>query len=175
MDRLKTVFIVLVTAAAGLAVSLFLLALIVAEDISPLDLILRMITEGPPPDIPFFVPLAPLLFLTTVLASVVGVIYYFVMPEIRSYIENEKSSRDAAAAQMVIKTLKPEEQKVIEVLRAHGGKYLQKYITKEAGLSKLKTHRIIARFAERGIVQVAKKGNTNEISLVEWFRLDDTS
>jgi len=44
------------------------------------------------------------------------------------------------AAEMVMKTLKPEEQKVILVLRAHGGRYLQKYISKEAELSKVKTH-----------------------------------
>jgi uncharacterized membrane protein len=62
----------------------------------------------------------------------------------------------------------PEEQKVINVLINHNGKYLQKYVTKEAGLSRLKTHRIVARFVKRGIVTVKEFGNTNEIALSDW-------
>jgi len=38
----------------------------------------------------------------------------------------------------------PEEQKVLNVLINHQGKYLQKYVVKEAGLSRLKTHRVVA-------------------------------
>jgi uncharacterized membrane protein len=62
----------------------------------------------------------------------------------------------------------PEEQKVLNVLMNHKGKYLQKYISKEAELSRLKTHRIIARFTERGIVSVKEFGNTNEVLLADW-------
>ena len=62
----------------------------------------------------------------------------------------------------------PEEQKVLTVLIAHQGKYLQKYVGKEAGLSRLKTHRIVARFAERGIVTVKPLGNTNEVTISDW-------
>ena len=50
----------------------------------------------------------------------------------------------------VVKTLTKDELKVVEVLKAHDGKYLQKYIKKDAGLSRLQTHRIVARLAERG-------------------------
>ncbi len=59
---------------------------------------------------------------------------------------------------------------MLDVLSAHGGKHLQKLIVKESGLSKLKTHRILSRFAERGIVTVKKSGNTNEISLADWLQ-----
>jgi uncharacterized membrane protein len=62
----------------------------------------------------------------------------------------------------------PEEQKVLNVLVAHQGKYLQKYVGKETGLSRLKTHRIVARFAQRGIVTVKEFGNTNAVLLSEW-------
>jgi uncharacterized membrane protein len=174
MENLKTLFIMLVISASALTVSIFLLALISAPDLAPLDLLFLSIVQGSPVDIPFFVLLAPLLFLTTVLASVVGMIYYFVLPEIKTYYEAGLTPPKDAVAQMVMKTLKQDEQKVIQVLRVHGGSYLQKYISKEAGLSKLRTHRIIARFSERGIVRVVRRGNTNEISLVDWFRpLDD--
>ena len=69
---------------------------------------------------------------------------------------------------LILKTMTPEEQKVYNVLVAHKGKYLQKYVVKEAGLSRLKTHRIVARFAQRGIVTINEFGNTNEITLSDW-------
>jgi hypothetical protein len=69
---------------------------------------------------------------------------------------------------VLLKTMTPEEQKVLNVLVDHQGKYLQKYVAKEAGLSRLKTHRVVARFAQRGIVTVKEFGNTNEILLADW-------
>jgi hypothetical protein len=69
---------------------------------------------------------------------------------------------------VLLKTMTPEEQKVLNVLINHKGKYLQKYIVKESGLSRLKTHRIVARFAQRGIVIVEGFGNTNKIILSDW-------
>jgi uncharacterized membrane protein len=54
------------------------------------------------------------------------------------------------------------------VITAHQGRYLQKYMRKKAGLSRLKAHRIIARFAERGIASL-KLGNTNEVFLSDWL------
>ena len=70
--------------------------------------------------------------------------------------------------EVLLKTMTPEEQKVMGVLINHKGKYLQKYVVKESGLSRLKTHRIVARFALRGIVTVKEFGNTNEIVLSDW-------
>jgi len=43
---------------------------------------------------------------------------------------------------------------------------------KESGLSKLKTHRIVSRFVERGIATAVKTGNTNEITLTPWLKQD---
>jgi uncharacterized membrane protein len=70
----------------------------------------------------------------------------------------------------VSKTLTTEERRVLDVLVTHQRRYLQKYIRKEAGLSRLKTHRIIARFAERGIVTLKQSGNTNEVVLSDWLQ-----
>jgi uncharacterized membrane protein len=72
--------------------------------------------------------------------------------------------------EVLLKTMTPEEQKVLNVLISHQGKYLQKYVVKEAGLSRLKTHRVVARFAQRGIVTVNEFGNTNEIMLSDWVK-----
>jgi uncharacterized membrane protein len=70
----------------------------------------------------------------------------------------------------VAKTLTEEERKIVTVLNAHEGKYLQKYIRNETGLSRLQTHRIIARLADRGIVSLEKTGNTNQVYLSSWLQ-----
>jgi len=121
----------------------------------------------------------------------IGAVFYFVFPEIvpvvgaREKARNESVPSDPKVEpvpppqglsgpqnpyESVSKTLMPEEPRVLNVLTAHQGKYLQKYVRREAGLSRLKTHRIIARFAERGIVSLKKSGNTNEIFLSDWFK-----
>ena len=167
MEKLKVLLIVLVTAAAGLAGSMFNLALSVAPNESPLNVLVGLMTGGFAPNLTILIPLSTLLFLVTLLASVVGVIYFLVLPEMKNYAAGTGGGSDAAA--VVLRTLKPDERKVVGVLDAHGGTYLQKYITKEAGLSRLKTHRIVAALSERGIVRAEKHGNTNEVSLVQWF------
>ena len=84
-------------------------------------------------------------------------------------MKNYVSGNGKDTTAVVLRTLKPDERMVVGVLDAHGGTYLQKFITKEAGLSRLKTHRVVAALSERGIVHVEKRENTNEVSLVKWF------
>ena len=165
MDKLKVLLLLLVTATFGLAVSMYILIAILEPGESPLNIIADILTHGSYPNLPILLPLSSFLFLSTVLASMVGVMYFLVLPEMKSYI----SGNGRETIVVVLRTLKPEERRVVSVLDAHGGTYLQKFITKEAGLSRLKTHRIIAALSERGIVHVEKRGNTNEVSLVKWF------
>jgi uncharacterized membrane protein len=73
----------------------------------------------------------------------------------------------------VLKTLKEDERKVADFLINNDGKYLQKYVRKEAGLSRLKTHRVLARLAERGIVTLEKTGNTNEVRIADWLKNEE--
>lgn len=92
-------------------------------------------------------------------------------PTTQSKTESQLTTQPAPTTQkceVLLKTMTPEEQKVFNVLVAHKGKYLQKYVVKESGLSRLKTHRIIARFTERGIVSVKEFGNTNEVTVSDW-------
>ena len=123
--------------------------------------------------------------------GIIGLVFYIAFPEIKpttTLQEAEKREpvsnilpKDPVAEtispsaplkpyESVSKTLTPEERQVLDVLVAHKGMYLQKYIRKDAGLSRLKTHRIIARFAERGIVTVKQSGNTNEVILSDWLK-----
>ena len=131
----------------------------------------------------------PITLITAVAIGTIGFGFYMVYPEIRnirSTCEPPKSEPVSAiptktsginvpisnatsnSCEVILKTMTPEEQKVLTVLIAHQGKYLQKYVGKEAGLSRLKTHRIVARFAERGIVTVKPLGNTNEVTISDW-------
>jgi hypothetical protein len=106
--------------------------------------------------------------------------YYVAYPEIPSGgATSQAVEKTAPAAErdmswgVLMKTSKSEEKKVLEVLAAHEGHYLQKFIVKESGLSKLKTHRIVSRFAERGVVTVQRSGNTNEVALAPWVKRED--
>src|SRR5271157_308193 len=165
MEKLKVLLIMLLAATAGLAVSMVILALSLAPNESPLNVLEQILTGGYPPSLALLIPFSSLLFLFTVLASMVGVIYFLVVPEMKNYMSGD--GKDTAS--VVLRTLKPEERAVVHVLDAHGGTYLQKFVTKEAGLSRLKTHRVVASLSERGIVHVEKRGNTNEVTLVKWF------
>lgn len=107
-----------------------------------------------------------------------GSAYYLTVPEIATtspHAEMPTTSSNSPARtgedwEVMLRTSKPEEKKVLGVLASHDGTYLQKFIVKESGLSRLRTHRIISRFAERGVITVAKSGNTNEVSLAPWLR-----
>ncbi len=119
------------------------------------------------------------LFAVLIGVTVVGIVglgYYIAYPQIRTgpvsatqgspqHIQNGITPYES-----VSKTLTDDERKIISVLNAHNGKYLQKYIKSETGLSRLQTHRIIARLADRGIVSLEKTGNTNQVFLANWLQ-----
>lgn len=110
--------------------------------------------------------------------GVIGIAYYLLYPQIRmgaaqptqNVATVQPAANGATAYDAVAKTLTDEERKIITVLNSHQGKYLQKYIRSEIGLSRLQTHRIIARLADRGIVSLEKTGNTNQVYLSSWLQ-----
>ena len=133
------------------------------------------------PALPYF-GVAFLVLIGAAVVGVVGLAYYVALPEIRTgaapvvcetvpKVNFEQEQKTACTPlESIVKTLSDEERKVIEVLNSHDGKYLQKYIRSEAGLSRLQTHRIVARLAERGIVTLEKTGNTNQVLLADWLK-----
>jgi uncharacterized membrane protein len=104
-----------------------------------------------------------------------GAVYYFKVPKITMATHiaentvNKIPQNVVTPYESVSKTLTTEERKVLEILTTHDGKYLQKYVRAETGLSRLKTHRIVSRLAERGIITLEKSGNTNEIHISNWL------
>ena len=118
-----------------------------------------------------------LLFVALIGVLVVGIgglIYFLLFPELKSTSSQKQKKipqllEKSTALDSIRKTLTVDELKILEVLQNHKGIYLQKYIRKEAGLSRLKTHRIITRFAKRDMVTIKKVGNTNEVKLSDWL------
>lgn len=114
--------------------------------------------------------------------GVVGLAYYVALPEMKTgvapvvcetvpqvtVVPEQKVA--CTPLDSVVKTLSDDERRVVDVLAAHDGRYLQKYIRKDAGFSRLQTHRIVARLAERGIVTLEKTGNTNQVMLADWLK-----
>jgi hypothetical protein len=103
----------------------------------------------------------PITLIAAIVVGAIGFSFYMVLPEIRNIgrtcdptkneIDSANSTKPAVteipiskaapnSCEVILKTMTPEEQKVLTVLIAHQGKYLQKYVGKEAGLSRLKTH-----------------------------------
>ena len=126
--------------------------------------------------LPYYGVLFAVLIAVTIV-SVIGVSYYLVYPQMRMgptpsatvVLPTNTSTTSVSAYESVSKTLTDDERKIITVLQTHQGKYLQKYIKAETGLSRLQTHRILARLADRGIVSLEKTGNTNQVQLADWL------
>jgi uncharacterized membrane protein len=64
------------------------------------------------------------------------------------------------------KNLSSEERKVVDLLLVNGGKYSQRRIRTEAGLSWLETRRVISHLEEMGIVLLEKDGVESSVKLM---------
>lgn len=109
------------------------------------------------------------------LAILVGLVYLIAFPTIKlsesdaALSTNYVSTGALDPLAVLIRVSKPEERAVLEVLRNSGGVCHQKDIVFKTGLSKIKVHRIIARLAERGAIQVKRIGKTNEVTIPAWL------
>jgi uncharacterized membrane protein len=118
----------------------------------------------------FAVPLA---------VALVVAVYAVLFPQIK--VEKKPALTTAAQTtaeksqtlEAVMRVLNADEQKVINALGSSAdGAMLQKDIRWKAGLSRVKTHRVLARLAARGIVKAEKYYNTNRIVLADWIAND---
>lgn len=124
----------------------------------------------------------PTMMTASIAVVAVVVAYVIAYPAIRysTASEQEEQSQVLHASafdpmDIVMRVAKADERAALEVLKSSGGVCLQKDITYKTGLSKLKTHRIVARLAERGIIQVKKVGKTNEISVPSWLKAQNST
>ena len=61
--------------------------------------------------------------------------------------------------------LRPEEENVIRLLRAHGGEAFQHVIAKEMGLPKTTMWRVVMRLRDKGVIEVEKRYGMNYLRL----------
>ncbi len=70
----------------------------------------------------------------------------------------------------ILRVLNTDEQKIVRALASQpDGTMLQKDLKFKANLSRVKTHRVLARLAARRIVIAEKYYNTNKITLAAWI------
>jgi len=125
------------------------------------------------------VGLTPLLWLVVFVVPLVLLVsqlgYTMVFPELTEKKLKEKPSsmptieKGESALEAILRVLSVDERKVVETLVAEGGTMLQKDIRWKTGFSRVKTHRILFRLANRGIVTAEKYYNTNKIALADWL------
>jgi len=101
--------------------------------------------------LPFFVGLGML----------IGAGVYWLMA--RQVLEKQKSLH--GAAELVMQFLGKEERAVVKKLVDENGKALQSEISRIEGIGKLKSHRILQRMKDKGVIEIEKFGKTNIIRL----------
>jgi uncharacterized membrane protein len=73
------------------------------------------------------------------------------------------------AFEVALRLLEPDEIRIVEAVKEAEGSMLQKDISYQLGLSRVRTHRILVRLIKRGVVSAEKYHNTNRIDLADWL------
>lgn len=85
--------------------------------------------------------------------------YFFTENKKVEYVE-VKPNQEA-----ILKLLSKEERKVVTKIVEEGGKALQSEISMLDGMGKVKSHRVIDRLVDRGIIEKEQHGKTNLVKL----------
>jgi uncharacterized membrane protein len=89
------------------------------------------------------------------------------------FLRTRKKPIDVQPLAAVYQVLLPDEQKIIDSLVKEGGRTTQRKLSRLTGLSRVKTHRVVRRLAEKNIIEVEPAGRTNIITLEKWLKLDE--
>lgn len=114
----------------------------------------------------FAVPLA---------VALVAVGYMAAFPEIKTVktkevAEGAEEAKQSQTLEAILRVLNDDEKKVVQALaEAKEGAMLQKDIRWKTGMTRVKTHRVLARLATRDIIHAEKHYNTNKITLNNWI------
>ena len=96
------------------------------------------------------------------------------MPEVER-LEQENPSEgerkeSSEALDVALRLLEPDERRIVEALLKSGGSMLQKDISYELEISRVKIHRTLVKLIKRGVVSAEKYYNTNRIELADWLK-----
>lgn len=90
-----------------------------------------------------------------------------IQPQVEQDIKDQE--KEEKALDVAIRLLNEDERRIVEALHNAGGSMLQKDITYDLDISRVKTHRIIAGLIKRDVVKSKKHYNTNKITLADWL------
>ena len=110
-----------------------------------------------------------LIFLTemvpvfVIIGVVIGAVVFFFMA---SKLDNrQKELQNVSNA--LIQFLNRDEKLVVQKLLENNGKVLQAEISRMEGLGKVRSHRVIQKLVDRGVIEVEKYGKTNTVKLTK--------
>jgi hypothetical protein len=115
----------------------------------------------------FAAMLWPGVLMAVIVAGLGVVAYNLLLPKINPTKISEAAPLNYRDA--VLRLLKDDERQVVEALTKNGGTAYQRDIQYATGFSKVKTHRVIVRLAERRLVEVTRAGKTNRIRIPSWL------
>lgn len=108
----------------------------------------------------FLTQLVPVFVLSGI---VIGAIVFFFMA---SRIEGKEKDLKRIA-ETLVQFLNRDEKIVVQKILEGNGKILQSEISRAEGIGKLKSHRILRRLSDRGVIVIEKHGKTNMIRLAK--------
>ena len=147
---------------------------------------------GPPDDRPF-AGLAPILIVVIIfIVAIFVIVLLLLFPKLRSVkptrplepvveTKNMDITKEGEitggttgnSIDVALRMLQPDERLVVEALIKEGGSMLQKDISRELGLSRVKVHRILVRLLRRGVIEIEEYYNTNKIKLADWLKSEE--
>lgn len=97
---------------------------------------------------------------------IIGAVLFFFMS---SKIESQKKDMKKIT-ETLVQFLNKEEKTIVQKLLENQGKVFQSEISRIEGIGKLKSHRIMQRLSDRGVIEIEKHGKTNIIKLSKNIR-----
>jgi uncharacterized membrane protein len=100
------------------------------------------------------------------IAVIVGAGTYYLMA---GRVETKEKSLKKNS-EVLLRFLSQDERKLVNALIENNGKVLQAEITRLPGMTKLKSHRVIQRLVDRGVIEKDKVGKTNIVRFTKEIR-----
>ncbi len=93
----------------------------------------------------------------------IGAVVFFFMT---TKLEDKKKDLEKIT-QALIQFLNKDEKTVLQKILENDGKVLQSEISRIEGIGKLKSHRILQRLSDRGVIEIERHGKTNIVKLAK--------
>ena len=100
------------------------------------------------------------------IAVIVGAATYYLMV---GRIESKEKSLKKNTG-VLLRFLSQDEKKLVNALIENNGKVLQAEITRLPGMTKLKSHRVVQKLIDRGVIEKESVGKTNVVRFTKEIR-----